>query len=166
MQSKHTGWTGPKILGHHIWTLLFSAYFFKMPKLIFWHTSILFILNPFLCSVFIKFIIQSGATWWKLTTWISFSTTCLPELVWTNCWMMGILKILWSMFNCAKNCSNWYGYFKDISTWMQWFCLIFKCKPKLLILLLGGITCVKTLFNIDLTDVFRTRSCWIVPKMT
>jgi len=32
------------------------------------------------------------------------------------------------MFNCAKNCANWYGYFKDMGIWMQWSGLILQMK--------------------------------------
>jgi len=44
---------------------------------------------------------------------------------------------------------------------VAWFC---KCKTELLILLLDGATGVIKLFNIELTDVFRTKHRWCVPK--
>jgi len=34
----------------------------------------------------------------------------------------------------------------------------------MLILWLGGATVVINLFNMELTDVFRTKHCWHVPK--
>jgi len=32
---------------------------------------------------------------------------------------MGIINI--TVYNCAKNCANWCGYFKDMGIWMQWY---------------------------------------------
>jgi len=59
---------------------------------------------------------------------------------------VGILK-LWS-FECSD---------------LAWFC---KWKTELLILLQGGATGVIDLCNIELTNVFRTKQCWSVPKIT
>jgi len=52
---------------------LSSAYIFKTPEsisMIFGTYQHRFILNNAVDSIFIKFIIQSGATWQKLITWI------------------------------------------------------------------------------------------------
>jgi len=43
-----------------------------------------------------------------------------------------------------------------------WFC---KRKTELSILSLGGATGVINLFSVELTDVFRTKQCWSVPKI-
>jgi len=37
-------------------------------------------------------------------------------------------------------------------------------NPSYLAILLGGATCIITLFNIDLTDMISKIPCWIVPK--
>jgi len=42
---------------------------------------------------------------------------------------------------------------------MQWSRLILQVKTELLILLLGGATAVINFFNIELTNVFRTKQC-------
>jgi len=56
--------------GHYVWRLTSSAYVFKTPEqisLIFDTLQRHFILNTSVDSIFIKFIIQSGAIWQKLT---------------------------------------------------------------------------------------------------
>jgi len=61
------------------------------------------------------------------------------------------------------------GYFKDMSIWnfeCSGLALYCKWKTQLLILSLGGATGVINLFNIGLTDVFKTKQCWSVPKIT
>jgi len=60
----------PKI-GHYVWRLTSSAYIFKMPEpisIIFGTLQHRFILNAFIYTMFLKFIIQSGAIWRKLIT--------------------------------------------------------------------------------------------------
>jgi len=46
---------------------------------------------------------------------------------------------------------------------LTWFCY---WKTELLILLLIGTTDVMNLFNIEITNVLRTKQCWSVPKIT
>ena len=49
---------------------------------------------------------------------------------------------------------------------MQWSCLILQVKTELQILLLGSATGLINLFNIKLTDVFKTEQCWSAPRIT
>jgi len=69
------------------------------------------------------------------------------------------------MFNCAKNFATFVGILK---TWafecsgLAQFC---KWKTELLTLSLGGANGVINLFTIELTDVFRTKHRWSVPKI-
>jgi len=46
---------------------------------------------------------------------------------------------------------------------LTWFC---KWKTELLILSPSGTTGAINLFNIELTDVFRTKQCQSIPKIT
>jgi len=67
---------GPKKWGHYVWRLTSAAYVIKMLEIIsmiFGTLLCCFVLNISVDSKFIKFIVQSGATWRKLTTWISLS---------------------------------------------------------------------------------------------
>ena len=64
-----TGWA--KKVGYYIWRLTPSVYIFKVPEpisVIFGALQHRFILNTSIYSMFLKFIIQNGATWRKLTT--------------------------------------------------------------------------------------------------
>jgi len=71
---------GPKKWGHYVWRLTSSAYVFKTLELISMIFDTLLLRFLLIISVdpkFIKFIVRSGATWRKLTTWVSLSVNAM-----------------------------------------------------------------------------------------
>jgi len=64
----------------------------------------------------------------------------------------------------CQNCANWCGYNKDME--MQWSRLIVQVKNWVVDFIIKWRHGVINLFDIRLTDVFRTKQCWSVRKIT
>jgi len=100
----YTGWakTSKPVKSRHLKAHIFCLYFQNAWTNFydFWHTSTRFILNASIYSVFLKFIIQSGATWQNLIT-----STLLSQM------LRGVQCNLFSRSNLDKllnkiDCSN------------------------------------------------------------